>query len=105
LKSVSLSEYFTLNSGAIITCPNPKCPSPIIARLKNDLAPGQQIVSDNFDDSLGQGLTYGQRPRCKACGHYWLIDTHKLSRIHTARGWFPPERQLVEGLRHAKSKA
>jgi len=101
---MSLEPFFKLPKGAIIKCPNPLCPDPIITRTVRELRPGDKLKSEVFDKQYGQGVEHGQRCTCKACNHHWLINTEKLTRIHTARGWYPDEGQFVEGLNVAKGK-
>lgn len=90
--SEAFDSELVLPSGAVITCPNPHCRDKI-AVLKKDLKPGNRLTSDMFDNS-GQGLRIDKKMQCKSCNHHWFISLSDMARIHTARGWFPPENQL-----------
>lgn len=93
---------FTLPKGTIITCPHPYCRQ-IIAVTTRDLKPLDSIRSNLFDFSRGQGPRDDKKATCKMCNSHWFVDIPSLTRVHTARGWFPPEENLVDGMRRAKA--
>lgn len=93
---------FTLPKGAVITCPHPTCNEKIAVTIR-DLKPLDPIRSDIFDFSRGQGCRDDKKTVCKICNSHWFVDIPGLTRVHTARGWYPPEDNLVEGLAKAKA--
>ncbi len=103
MQPAPLSPYFTLPKGTIIKCPNPLCNDPWITKLKVDLRAGDRLSAASFVKDYGQGVCSGQKMQCKACNHHWFINDPSLCRIHTAKGWFPPDDQINEGLSRAKN--
>ncbi len=91
--SVGLSSALRLQKGAMIKCSNPVC-TDTIGRLCEDLKPGDSKVALEAD--TGQGVRVDKLPRCKVCNFLWFVSEHDLMRVHTARGWFPSEAQMVE---------
>ena len=73
----------TLQKGSIITCPH--C-SLLIGRVVKDLKQGEKITSAHFE---GPGIRKSSPAKCFKCGMPWILGD--LGRIHTHRGWFPPD--------------
>ena len=96
----ALCDELTLPRGAVVTCPNPYC-GDRIAATRRDLKPGDRLTSDLFDQSEGQGLRVDKRCQCKRCNHHWFVNEKDLVRLHTARGWFPTEPQIVAAMEAA----
>ena len=84
-----------LHQGAIIMCSNPHCDE-TIGRLSKDLKPGDSRVC--MESGFGQGARIDKLPHCKVCNFRWFVTAPDMARIHTMRGWYPSEQQMVAPL-------
>ncbi len=91
----ALNDYAVLHKGALIQCSNPHC-NETIGRLAEDLKPGHSKI--RLEAGTGQGTRIDKLPRCKICNFKWFVSETDLSRIHTARGWYPSEEQMVAAM-------
>lgn len=84
-----------LHKGAMIKCSNPYCDE-TIGRLGEDLKPGDGRVA--LESGFGQGTHINKLPHCKVCNFRWFVVASDMARIHTAKGWYPSEQQMVAAL-------
>ena len=89
-------NVWELPSGTTIHCSNPKC-GEYIGRLTMDIKKGTPVTDDCIE---GPGVRKNMLPRCTTCGYYWYLKQDTASkitftRLHTGRGWFPPDDRLA----------